>query len=232
MEDKKYVAKDVEFSLRVKLHDYFTALFRRKDTLKMFCKDIKIDYPVAPDFDVNSKAFPEEYLVRSDEIEYLAKNRDKIILAMYEGYKQCQEGTIGHIISGRNDLEKEELFLAQEKEMNDSIVKRLKASTDPQDKLDFEAKLAESNARVKNTKIKISIIESSLETSELALAENHKSWDNQVSLIDACFDTQAKKYVQSVTKKIRKKLNFTKFTHQIPDYSKNVKEIIEGKINE
>ena len=225
MEEKVFVAEDIEFSFLVRVHDFFAAIFRRKDTLKTFCRDLKIDYPIPTNFNPNSKAFPDKYLIRADEIEYLGKNRDKITLAVYESYKQCQEKTTSDLVNEKKNLETETSVLAQEKERTTDLRKRLKDAKSALEKLTLDADIVESETRVKNTRLNITSIETEIEKDQLLLVENQKSWKNQVSQIDAAFDTQAKKYTLSATKKIRKKLNYTKFHHQIPEKSDDVKEI-------
>lgn len=225
MDNKTFTAKSIEFSLGIRFHDWLTAIMRRKDTIKTFCRDVNIDYPID---ETKKYHFPSKYFVEAEEINYLAKNRDKIILALYEDYKEAQKAVNIEKNKLENNRKTELGFLEELRDERDKLVNERKNEKNSVTKLTLEAKINNKKTQIKNCEGTINEIQSQIKDDEILFSNNIKSWHNQVSIVCATFSTQTNKYILSATKKIRTKLNFTDFYFYPPEHSKDVKEILEG----
>lgn len=223
---REYEPNEIQLSFWTNVHDFFAGFSDRKDLLKRFCHENNIEYPVDTS---KHHHFPDGYLIKTDEISYLSKLRDKIIIEQFESYKKCQNDIKQLLTSLNGKLEYEESVLPILKKEREQIVGKLSVEKDTTNKIFFEDERNKKDASIKNCMSNIDTIKADIQAEEDKYKENRKSWHKEVDYIEKVIDLQAKKYITNATKKIRRKLNYTIFSHVLDDYSDSVKELMEGE---
>ena len=224
-----FEAKDITLSIWTKLHNYIMGRKSRKDTLKDFCQKSGIDYPVAYG---EKNHLPEHYTVENAEYTYLGKIRDKIILAFHEEYMNRQRAIRGVKLKIEAEILKEEKVVREEEKRLLTLKKELANAKDALSNITFAGRVATQEAKIKNEEDRLRDCERKLKSAEVKLEDNLKNWQKQVEMIKNTVSIQEQVLLVNITRKIRKKLNFTDFRYQMPIYGQSVQEIINGDYHE
>ena len=225
-----FVARDYELSNRIKFHNYVVGKFGRKDLLRKFCADNGIDYKK------NGKnykyCFPERYLIEHRELNYLSGIRDKLILSFYDDYRDAQNDNLGlqeqlkHEIDSQDNLiEVCKTRLARSR----ALQKRAKT---PIDQIHYENVIESLKTRIKNERIEKNRLQNRLKMEESQFRNNIRNWNKQIDVIEMVLDYSRKGFEKNISKKIRKRFDFTDFYSSFDDYSDEVKKVLKGELHE
>ena len=227
--NETFEAKDINLSIWTKLHNYVMGRKGRKDTLKDFCRKSGIKYPVV--YGENNH-LPEYYMVENAEYTYLGKIRDKIILAFHEEYMNKQRLVHGLKLKIEAEVAKEEKAVQDEEKQLAGLKKDLANAKDALSNITFAGRIATQEAKIKNEEDRLRDCKRKLKSAEAKSEDNLKNWQKQVEIIKNTVGIQEQVLLVNITKKIRKKLNFTEFKYNMPIYGKSVQEIIDGDYHE
>ena len=225
----KFTAHNIYFNFFQRLKGYVSGIFNRTNTLKTFCLDHAIEYP--PNLE-KKHHFPKGWIVKLPEIGNYGKIRDAIILGYHEKYANKQKEVVKHMYLYEDEVKLQQKFLNDELRELEKLKTKRKATADPSDKIFFDDRIGSQKTKIKNLESDISEIKNKYNTLENILKDNHKSWDAQVDIIEACIDTEINRFINSATKKVSKVLNYTKFNYVTPPHSDNVKKIVKGVYND
>ena len=229
MDNYKYIVKNLDLSSRIKLHNYFSGRFGRKDLLKDFCAKNGIDYkPIKG----HKYKLPEVFLIHHGELKYLGDIRDKVILANYERYLIIQKDNVREVQSLLGSIKNQKEIIEDHKERLTTRKRQLANVKDPLERIHLQSTVAELATSIANESDELTRLESNLNEHYSILNENTSNWIKQIEIINSAFAIRKEKFNRNISRKIIKELNFTHCISEFPDYSDSVKAILKGGYDE
>lgn len=229
MEDYKYIAKDFDISLYVRMRNFLVGFFGRRDLLKDFCTQNAIDYK--PKRNKKYK-LPENYLIKHGELKYLSGIRDKIILGFYEHYKDAQDNNAKECQRLSAEIANLEGIISDYKIRLASYKKKLSSLKAPLERIHFQDIIGGLETSIANEKTNLVNLEASYNERRTDIRNNTMNWEKQIDIVDNIFATRKEAFNRNIGRKITKYLNFTHFKSEYQPYSDSVKMIIKGEVNE
>ena len=229
MEEYKYIAKDFDISLYVRLRNFLVGFFGRRDLLKDFCTQNAIDYK--PKRNKKYK-LPENYLIKHGELKYLSGVRDKIILAFYERYKEAQDNNTKECQRLSSEMANLEEIISDYKNRLATSKKKLTPLKDPLERLHLQDIIGGLETSIINEKTNLANLEASYNEHRANFHNNIMNWEKQIDMVNNIFATRKDTFNRNIGRRITKYLNFTHFKSEYQPYSDSVKAIIKGEVNE
>lgn len=208
---------------------YLVGVTSRTNILKSFCLENGIEYPPKTD---RKYHFTREYIVKHHEIKNLGKIRDQIILSYYEKYAAKQKEIVAIDKKYKDRLQAEQKYLNTENKDLEKLRKQRSVEKDPLAKIWLDDQINSQKAKIKNIESEIDLCVTAREELKQVLQDNVVAWSAQVNIIEAEIDARSNAFVDTVTRKIQNKLNYTKFKYVPATYSDGVKKVIKGAYHE
>lgn len=224
----KYNPHPLKLRFSVHIENWWRGISDRKNTLKLFCQQLGIDYPPTPR---KKYAFPEVYVIKSDWIQYLGKMRDKVIANHSTSYHNANKRVQLKIDELNGQITQHNQYLAAIKSELQTSQNRLKVERQKKDKnslevISLESSIANQKAKICNCQSEIEEVKKDQQVLQDILAGNKESWRKQVDIINSLTLQTAKKYSVYATKKVNQRLNYTNFDCNLPDYNEDIKSLI------
>lgn len=225
-----FAAKNYEFSNYVKLHNYFVGLFGRKDFLRVFCSRNGIDYKP-----IKGKRYvmPANYLIEHRELSFLNGIRNKIVASFYDDYEDIQLANLKSQREKAEEIERQNEIIQEAKNQNEyyrtklAEAKRRKSSISI---IHFQSMLSSQKVKIRNEKGRLPALEEQKKDLEKKYVLNCENWKKQLEILEDSFNDRKMRFEKNVSKRVRKRLNYTEFYSELGDYSESVKAVLEGKV--
>lgn len=218
-----YRLKDVDFSLFVRLKNYFSAMHGRKKVFIRFCSKNGISLPIHSD---HSYRMPKEYLIEHSRIERFGVIRDRIVVELYRDYKSKMANLENQISIIEDKIRLQKEYLAAERRRLESEKKQLASSKDPLQKIWLESNIDSQSVKIDNQMSVLGRLEGTRDSLIEIRHSNKKTWKRQLEDIEKTMRALTQKFVDRITRKIVVNFHFTDFTYVLPDYNKRVKELL------
>ena len=107
-----------------------------------------------------------------------------------------------------------------------------KRAKTPIDQIHYENVIESLKTRIKNERIEKNRLQNRLKMEESQFRNNIRNWNKQIDVIEMVLDYSRKGFEKNISKKIRKRFDFTDFYSSFDDYSDEVKKVLKGELHE
>ena len=226
--DYKYRATSVNLAFRIRLNRYLKGTYDRGTVHKKFKQELHLDEKLTEE---QKFVFPENFLIITNEIEYLYLIRDQAIRQKFQQYKETQEALNEAIIELENSIKTDKALKAKEEQKLTDSREGLKEARTPDDKIAYQDSIHKTQAGIKNIEIRIARDEGELEEKiKTRDEENVREWRNQVELVEKAVEREILRYRKSVTRRIERKYGYTTFSHRKGAYEGEMVNIVAGEV--
>lgn len=221
-EELMFVAQDIRFGTLYILTGKIVAFFDRRSFYRKFCNDNSIRQNAS-----NKKYLPSRYLVEHDRITRFGKSRDRIIAQVYLKYTEKAENTEYAIKKLVEALHEQEGTIKKYESDLEVIKKKAAQEKNPAEAIYLESVASNIDTSIKNQKLHLKEMEERFAELQGIKINNQENWDNQLKQIEDEVDICITDFIRALTKKVKRKLDFSNFYYITPEYSEKVK-LIKG----
>ena len=224
----KYQAAYVNLTSRMRLNRYLKGTYDRGSILKKFKQELHLDEKLAEERKI---AYPENFLIETNEIDYLYLIRDRVIRQKFTQYKEIQENLDKAILELETSIKTDKELVAKEQQKLNTLKKKLEEAQNSDDRIAYQDSCQKTEVGIGNIEIRIARDETEIEEKKKTRdLENLIEWKAQVQIIEQAIEREILDYRKSVTRKVEKEYGYTNFTHRKAAYTGEMVKIVAGEV--
>ena len=131
-----------------------------------------------------------------------------------------------------NNISTQKEIIQTAKESRITLKQKLKSAKLPIVKIKLQNDIGIIETKITNETTALTELKNQLDTQDSILDTNLQNWQKQLEIIDTLFKIQKERFDKSVSKRIRKYLNFTNCHSYLPEYNNSAKATLKGEYHE